>query len=187
MRVGGALLAGANHVFVVFRQVDVKEQRGGRDHAYGDARCFSEALVAGKAPTAKGEGNRLSRLQEERVGAAVAAGSDDDLRSCSARRGHGAHVLGCQVGDVGRQDQDFCRAACDSVSGSLRQCRVELKFKRNRMRLDGVSGQSRIRGFFDQRMASRARCCFKRLLVPADDNDFSFDVRQADGAERVRE
>ena len=126
-------------------------------------------------------------MQEERIGAAVTAGGDDDLRFAAARGGHRAHVLGCQVGHIGRQDQCIGCAACNNVTGSLRQGRVELKFgARGRWAATGIERLGG-RGYFGQRMASQTSRRVERVIVAADDNDLRINMGQADGIQRARE
>ena len=80
---------------VVFGQVDVEEERVGLDDPDGDAGFGGKALVALEAVAAEGEGDCLARLQQKRVGTAVAAGGDGDLGGTAAGGGHCADVFGC--------------------------------------------------------------------------------------------
>ena len=52
----------------------------------------------------KGDGNCLTWLQNEHVGAAVAAAGDSDLGFAAAGDGHCADIAGCQVRQVDGQD-----------------------------------------------------------------------------------
>ena len=92
----------------------------------GDAGLDSEALVAEEAVTSEGEGDGLGRLEHESVGAAVAAGGDDDLRFGAAGGGHCADVAGCEVGHVGGEDEEFGGAVGGGVAGGLSEGGVEL-------------------------------------------------------------
>ena len=98
------------------------------------------------------------------VGAAVTAGGDDDLRGTAAGGGHCAHILGCQVGHIGGQDQNFGCAAGGGVASSLGQGRVEQKF---RIGVSPAAGRWRqpVRG--RSAVGERAVTCMAGSLRPA--------------------
>lgn len=143
--------------------------------------------MAQKAVGPEGEGDGMGGLEHQRVGAAVAAGSDDDLRVAVAGGGHRPHVPGCQVGHIGGQDEDFGGAAPRGVGGSLGQGRVELPFRPGVIGAAGGWRGSAWLAFFGERVAAGAFGSGERAAVAADDEDLGVKLGLVDGGESAGE
>lgn len=142
--------------------------------------------MAEEAVGSEGEGDGLGRLQHEGVGAAVAAGSDDDLGVAVDGGGHCADVLGCEVGHVGGQDEDFGCAVRGGVAGRLRKGGVELQFRLGVIGAGGRRGCARLT-FFGQRAAAGAFGRVQGAAVAADDEELGVKMGLVDGRQGAGE